>query len=196
MAHQEPRQRMGIGRDVEDFVAADAGKRAGGDVANGISASLAGCDADRRQPPHDRGPVLDVDEMELKILARGDVRDAVGIFLGQFRHRLELPRVKPAERNLDPQHARRVPHRVWSFARLVGIRQLAALGAVVALAVVVALAIGATAQTRLGEHLFVDLPLLAQIDFRFKLVNFTADRLGQFAPELFLPNGVAGFHGQ
>ncbi len=73
---------------------------------------------------------------------------------------------------------------------------LAALLAVVAMAVVVALPVGAATQPRLGKHFFVNLALLAQADFGFKLVDFAAERLGKLALEAFFPDGVAGFHGK
>ena len=132
--------------------------------------------------------------MQLKILAGRHVGDAVGIFLGQFRHDLHLGRIEPAEGQLDPQHAGGVPHRAGTLGGLVREWQLAAFGAVIALPVVVALAIGAAAQAGLGENLFVDLPLLAQLDLRLELVDFATDGLGQLAFEVLFPDGVAGFH--
>ena len=85
MAQQEFRKRARIRRDVEHFVRADARVGASGDVAHGISASLARRDARGRQPPHHAGRVVNVNVVKLKILPRGHVRDAVGIFLGQTR---------------------------------------------------------------------------------------------------------------
>jgi hypothetical protein len=140
------------------------------------------------------GAVLDVDEMELEVLPGGDMGDAVGVFLGQFGHDFELARIEPAEGNLDPEHAGRVPDGArgpwWACPH----RELPALRAVIALAIVVALAVGAAAQPGLGKHLFVDLALLAQLDLGLELVDFAADGFGQLAFEARLPNVVAGFH--
>ena len=104
---------------------ADAGERAGGDVAHGVAARFARGDADRRQPPHEGRRVFDVDEVELEVLARGDVRDAVGVLLGELGHDLELLGREPAERDLDPLHAGRVPD---ASAPLVGFRTVYASG--------------------------------------------------------------------
>ena len=186
MAQQKFRQRARIRRDVEHFVLADAGVGAGRHVAHGISASLARGDAGGGEAAHQAGRVVDVDVVKLKILARGDVRDAVGIFLGQLRHGFQLLGVQPAAGNLDALHAGRVPHRIgalgqrrprdsaisWTFC------------AVVPLAVVVALAVGAPAQARFGEQALVDLALLAQRDFRFEDVDFARQLLRHFPGKL------------
>ena len=58
--------------------------------------------------------------MKLKILAGGDVSDAVGIFLGQLRHGFELRRIEAAAGNLDALHAGRVPHGVGAFGQIAG----------------------------------------------------------------------------
>ena len=47
--------------------------------------------------------------MKLKVLTGGDVRDAVGIFLRQFRQGFELRGVQSAAGNLDALHARSIP---------------------------------------------------------------------------------------
>ena len=86
-------------------------QRAGGHVAHGVAARLARGDADGGEAPHQRRRVVDVDEVELEVLARGDVDDAVGVLLGEVGQDLELPGVDAAERDLDPLHAGRVPQR-------------------------------------------------------------------------------------
>ena len=88
---------------------------AGGHIADAVAAGFAGSDIDGGQAAHESGCVVNVNEVELNILARGDVRDAVGIFFGQFGEDFELRRVKPAERNFDALHAGRVPERVRTF---------------------------------------------------------------------------------
>ena len=64
------------------------------------------------------GRVLDVDEVELEILPRRDVRDAVRILLGQLGHDFELCGIEAAERDLDALHAGRIPHRRDALGRL------------------------------------------------------------------------------
>ena len=104
-------QRVRVGRDVERLRAADAGERAGGDVADGVAAGLARGDADGGQAAHDVGRVLDVDEVQLDVLAGGDVQmrsEYSSAQLGEHVHLLggDLP-----ARDLDPLHAGRVPQR-------------------------------------------------------------------------------------
>ena len=195
MAHEEPRERVRIGRDVKGFVVAHAGNRAGGHVADGVAAGLARSDAYRGETAHKCGRIFDVDEMKLEILARGDVGNPIRVFLGQLGHDLELLRIQPAERNLNPQHSGSIPNRAGALGGLVGEqRQLAALGAVVALAVVIALAIRAAAKAGLGKHFFLDLSLLAQLDLGFKLVDLLRELLRQFAFESIFPKFITGFH--
>jgi hypothetical protein len=98
MAEQEAHQRLRVRRDVERLGLAHARERARGDVAHRVAARLARGDADRREPPHQVGRVLDVDVVELDVLARGDVQDPVGVLLGQRREHVELIRRHAAER--------------------------------------------------------------------------------------------------
>ena len=98
MAQQEFGQRAGVRRDVEFLIRANARVGASRHVADGISAGLARGDVRGGQAAHHAGRILDVDVVKLEILASGDVRDAVGILLGQFRQRLELLGVQPTRR--------------------------------------------------------------------------------------------------
>ena len=120
MAEQEAHDRLRVGRDVEGLVAADAGERAGGDVAHRVAAGLAGGDADRGQAAHDVRRVLDVDEVELEVLPRGDVADAVGVLLGEVGQDVHLLRRHAAEGDLDALHAGRVPERVRALDQRAG----------------------------------------------------------------------------
>ncbi len=80
--------------------------------------------------------------MQLKILARGHVRYAVGIFLGQLRHGLKLRGIQATRRNLDALHPGRVPERVGTLGQI-GRGKVQALDflAVAALAIVIALSV-------------------------------------------------------
>ena len=117
MAQQKFGQRARVRRDVENFVLADAGIGAGRDVAHGISAGFARGDVRGGEAAHQAGRVVNLNVMKLKILARGDVRDAVGIFLGQLRHGFQLLGVQAAAGNLDALHARARP--TWCCGPLV-----------------------------------------------------------------------------
>ena len=81
VAEQEAHRGLGMRRDIEGLVAADPGDRARGHIADGVAARLAGRDTDRGEPPHQRRGVVDVDIVELDVLAGGDVAHAVAVFL-------------------------------------------------------------------------------------------------------------------
>ncbi len=116
VAQEKLRQRAGIGRDVEHLVLADSRIRARRHVADRIAAGLAGRNTGSRKTAHQARSVVDVNVVELKILPRGHVRDVVGVLLRQLRHGLELIRVEPSTGNLDPLHARSIPHRVRTLS--------------------------------------------------------------------------------
>ena len=120
VAEQVERDGLGVGRDVERFGVADAGQRAGGDVADAVAARFARRDADGREPAEDLRRVVDVDEVELDVLPRRDVADVVGILLGQVRQHAHLLGVHAAERDLDAQHARGVEERLGALGQRAG----------------------------------------------------------------------------
>ena len=64
---------------------ADSGQRTGCDIAHDIAARFARGDPDRGETAHERRRVIDVDIMKLKVLARGDVRNTVGVFFREIR---------------------------------------------------------------------------------------------------------------
>ena len=121
VAEQEAEERVRVGRDVEGLGVADAGQRAGGDVAHAVAAGLAGGDADRGQAAHQVGRVVDVDVVELDVLARGDVQDRRPSTPRPARpSRRAAPGVHAAVGDLDAQHARARPRASrgpWSARR-------------------------------------------------------------------------------
>ena len=183
MAEQVVSRHLRVGRYVESLIAADAGDGAGGDIADGVAAGLARRDADRGQPPHRCGRVFDVDVVELKVLPRGDVGDAVGVLFRQLRQHLELRRVQAAERDLDALHARGVPEGVGTFGgRAAGVGEALGGAAVVPLAIVVALAVDAAAEAGLREDTFFDFALTAEGDFVLEDIDFGAKFSGNRSP--------------
>ena len=106
MTQQESGQRLGIRRDVEAFVGRDAGEGAGGDVAYRVTARFPGRQADVGQLTHRQFDIVELDEMELNILAGGDVTEAARIFLTDIGERVELFRRQESLWNLDAQHLR------------------------------------------------------------------------------------------
>ena len=133
MPQQVARHRLRVRRDVEELGRRHAGLRAAGDVAHRVAARLA-----RRQPrvgeyAHRGLDVVELHEMELDVLPRGDVAEAARELLAYIGERLELRGGEDALRNLDAQHlhvaglplAVGAPHEA-EHAPLIG-RQLAAL---------------------------------------------------------------------
>ena len=74
------------------------------DVAHGVAAGLAGGQPDRRQQAHDLGHLLELDEVELHVLAGGDVAPAPGEGLGDVGQHVELLGGDGAVGRLDAHH--------------------------------------------------------------------------------------------
>ena len=83
-------RRLGPRRDVELLLRARAGEVAAHDVADGVAARLARGEADRRQQAQDLGRLLELDEVELHVLAGGEVTPAARVGLGDVGEGLEL----------------------------------------------------------------------------------------------------------
>ena len=98
MSQQESGKGAGIRGDVESLVRADTGVGASGDIAHRVAASLAGGDLDRGQPPHQCGRIVNLHIVQLEVLSGRDVRNAIGIFLGQIRQSLQLLRIESSVR--------------------------------------------------------------------------------------------------
>ncbi len=188
---QEVGDRVRVGRDVEGLGLAHAGQGAGGDVADGVAAGLAGGDPHRGQAAHEVRRVLDVDEVELEILAGRHVQDAVRVLLADLGQDIELLGGESAHGDLDPLHAGGVPHRAGALRDLArGEHDVLGALAVVALPVVVPLAVDAAAQARLREELLFYLSKLAQLNLRLENVDLAGQRLGHGVPELRGPAGL------
>ena len=173
MAQHEVRERVGIGRYIEGFIAANARERTRRDVPNGVPAGLAGRYPNRRKPPHEIGRIADVNVMHLKVLARRNVQHPDRVLFRKVRHRLQLIRTYPARRNFQTHHARSVENRFGAFgnvfARIVDF--LRALP-VMTLAVVVPLAVDAPAKPLFRENLFVNAARVPQLNLRVEDVDF------------------------
>ena len=53
----------------------DPGVSAGGDIADGVAARFPRCQADVGQFPHRQFDIVELDEVELNVLAGGDVAE-------------------------------------------------------------------------------------------------------------------------
>ena len=105
MAHEVPRVCRGVGRDVERLVGADTCHRAAGDVADGVAACLAGGESGGADDAHEFRRVIDLDVVELEVLARRRVALLQGsVLLGHDAEGVELIGVEPAEGDLDADH--------------------------------------------------------------------------------------------
>jgi hypothetical protein len=179
---------VGVRRDVERLVAAHADERASRHVADGITAGFARRDADRREPAHEIGRIVDVNEVELNILARRDVEDRIRILFSELRHHFQLLGAELAERDLDPLHAGRVPQGARPFGELGSRkRERPLFDAVVPLAVVVALAVHAPAKACFGKELLLDPPLLSEVDLSLENVDLFSPGGRYLPPERLLP---------
>jgi hypothetical protein len=90
VAEQVPVGGLGPRRYVEHLEGAGAGQVAAGHVADRVAARLPGGEPDLGHLPHEGGDPGEGDEVELKVLAGGDVAPAPGVPDGQVRQLLEL----------------------------------------------------------------------------------------------------------
>ena len=163
---QELHHRLGVGGDVERLGVAHAGERAGGDIADRVTACLLRRHSDCCETPHQVWGVLDVHVVQLEVLSRRDVQDLVRILFGTVGDHLELLGSEAAE------------------------RQLAGGVAVGAFAVVVTLTVCAAAQASLCKDLLVQLALQAKPDLCFESV----DLLSPFGLHLAVEEAAPGCH--
>ena len=77
MSQQETGAGFGIWGHVERFAVTDARQGAGRHIAHRVATGFPSRDSHRRQPSHQGGSVLNMDEVELEILPRGHVQDPV-----------------------------------------------------------------------------------------------------------------------
>ena len=106
MPKQMSRQGFRVRRHVEALVRGHAGIRARGDVPDRVAAGLAGCEASVSQAAHGGLDVVQLHEMELHVLPRGDVPEAARVAFRHVRECLQLLARQHALRDLDAQHLR------------------------------------------------------------------------------------------
>src|SRR5262245_23848503 len=106
MSQEKPSQRFSVRRDVESFRGSDTRVRACRDVAYGIAARLARRQPRLRESPHRGLYIVQLDEMKLDVLTRGDVTEAPRVALAHVGKGCELVGCQDALRHLDAQHLR------------------------------------------------------------------------------------------
>src|SRR5262245_35285653 len=104
MAQQIARCGVGIRADVEDLVGPDSRVRTCGDVSYRVTARFTRGETGFGQPSHRRLHVVQLHEVKLDVLTRGDVSEATRILLTDIGERIELRLVEDPLRNLDAQH--------------------------------------------------------------------------------------------
>ena len=104
VAQEVARDRLSIGRDVEGRAVAHAGQRARGHVAHRRAARLLGGEADLVELGHHFGGARELHEVELHVLARGDVPEAARVLVGDVGEPVELRRGQDPLRDLDADH--------------------------------------------------------------------------------------------
>src|SRR5262249_61880318 len=90
MAQAAAGHRLGFRRDVELLVGGDAGVRGGGDVAPRVAARFARRQPGAAEPVHRVLDVVQLDEVELDVLPRGDVAEAARVALADVGQRVQL----------------------------------------------------------------------------------------------------------
>ncbi len=167
---------------------AHARQRTAGHVADGVPTRFLRGDADRCQPPHQVGRVVNMHVMKLEVLPRCDVQDSVGILVGKLRQHFHLDWRHAAERDFDALHPRRVPQGVRAFDEVAGrVIQRLRRRAVETLPVVVALPVNAPAQAAFGEYSLVQLVLAAQFKLPGEHVDFAGALIGNLVPQNVFP---------
>src|ERR1022692_1130429 len=92
LAQEGVGEALGVGADVEDFVARNTGPGAGGDVADGVVAGLAVGEPDIGQEVHQVGDLVERDEVILDVLAGGEVTASAAELVGHARQLNHLAR--------------------------------------------------------------------------------------------------------
>src|SRR4051812_45052611 len=105
MAKHEFCRSLRVGRHIESFGVTNTGKRARRHIAYGIAACLPSGDSDCSKAAHQTRRVIDVNVVKLKVLASCDMKNAVGVLLGQICKRIQMVGRYASERDLDPLHA-------------------------------------------------------------------------------------------
>ena len=104
VAQEEILRRFRPRADVEHLVGARAGEVAAGDVADGVAAGLTAREPDRGQEAQHLADRLQLHEVELDVLAGGEVGPAARVRLGEVAEHLQLVGLDLAVRDLHPHH--------------------------------------------------------------------------------------------
>ena len=104
MADPASRQPLGDLARIDVLARADAGKRAGAHVAERVAAGLAGGYPRLAQRLEQRRGLVEFDVVDLEILARGDMRVALGEAAGDVGHLARPGDRQDAAGNLDAHH--------------------------------------------------------------------------------------------
>src|SRR5262245_31641279 len=188
VAQQEVGQGMRVRRDVKLLIVAHASQRASGDVADHIATGLSRGNPDRRQAAHEVWGIVNMDEVELKILARRDMTDGIRILFSKISQGLHLLSGQTPKGNFDALHPGCIPDRLGPLGQLPGgVVQLLDAHAIMALAVVVALAIDPTTQAGLREDPLIDFALTLQFDLCGINVDFFFELRGEVSLQGFFP---------
>ncbi len=94
----------GIRAHIENFVAGEAGVRAGRDVADGVEAGFAAGHAHVLQHVHGVGKAGERHEVELHVLARGEVATGAGAEIGDVGKAVHLGSSERAAGNFGAHH--------------------------------------------------------------------------------------------
>ena len=97
-------QQLGPRARIGHFVGGGAGELVRGNVADAIAAGLDGVHLHRRQLGKDVGRILQLDPVELEVLARGEMAVAAVVLARDMAQHPHLPAAQRAIRHRDAQH--------------------------------------------------------------------------------------------
>jgi hypothetical protein len=104
VAQEEVGRRLRPRADIEDLERARAGEMATRHVADGVPTRLAARQVDRSEQAQELRRLLELHEVHLHVLARGEVRPAARVLVGEVPEHLELLGNERAVGDLDPHH--------------------------------------------------------------------------------------------
>ena len=187
VTQQELFEGLSVRRDVESLRTAHTGEVASRDVAHRVAASFARGDPHRGQASHEVGSVVNMDEVELDVLAGRHMGNPVRVVLSQLREHVHLLGRDLPVWDLDPDHARRVPHGFGALRFVLLIGQAPVLGPVVTLTVVVALAVDPAPETSLRKQPLVDLAPTSELHLHLEDLDLSTELVGDPPFQLLTP---------
>src|SRR5262249_54063063 len=155
MPEHESRRRLGIRRYIERFRVAHTREGTCRHIPDRVAARFAGRDSNRSKTPHQIRRIVDVNEVELKILPGGDVQNTIGILFSELCQDIQLIWGHTTKGNFNALHSGRVPKRIRAFGHIAQEVELLRANPVVTMTVVITLPVTSAPEPRFSENFFV-----------------------------------------